>query len=205
MLSELKPALRLLLVLTLLTGVAYPLAMTGLAGYLFPFQAHGSLIELDGTLIGSAVVGQGFTRAGYFHPRPSMAGAGYDPRNSNGGNLSVTSKKQINLVTARATAERADYPAGTAPPVPIELVTASGSGLDPHLSPAAAHFQVPRVARERGLDESQLRMLVDILTEKRSYGMLGEPRINVLKLNLSVDELAKRTVRPEPAPAPVAR
>ena len=205
MLAELKPALRLLLVLTVLTGALYPLTVTGLARLLFPAEAKGSLFEDDsGTLIGSALVGQRFVSPGYFHSRPSAAGdKGYDATRSNASNLAVTSRKLIADIAARAAAYRAEYPAGTAPPVPVELVTSSASGLDPDLSPAAAFYQVPRLARERRLGEAELRTLVEALTEKRSFGILGEPRVNLLKLNLALDELAK-TLAPLPATIPPA-
>jgi K+-transporting ATPase ATPase C chain len=158
----------------------------------FPFQADGSLIELDGKVIGSALIGQRFTQPGSFHGRPSAAGTdGYDMTASGGTNLSATSKPLLADITARATAARADYPPGAAPPVPIDLVTSSGSGLDPDLSPAAALYQVPRVAHARGIDPDQLRMLIGLLVENRTLGVLGEPRVNLLKLNLAVNELSK--------------
>jgi len=211
MLAELKPALRLLLVLTLLTGALYPLTVTGLAHLLFPAEAKGSLIEGDdGKLLGSTLIGQRFVQPGYFHSRPSAAGdQGYDATQSGASNLPVTSRKLVADIAARAAAYRAEYrsdgPPGSAPPVPLELVTASGSGLDPHLSPAAALYQVPRVARERRLGEEEVRTLVEILVEKRGYGILGEPRVNLLKLNLALDEMAKTLAPlPIPAPAPVS-
>ncbi len=204
MLSELKPALRLLLVLTLLTGAVYPLAVTGAARLLFPAEAKGSLIEGDGgQLIGSALIGQRFVHPGYFHSRPSAAGeGGYDASQSNASNLSATSKRLIADITARAAAYRADYPAGAAPPVPLDLVTSSGSGLDPHISPAGAFYQVPRVARARRLGEGEVRTLVELLVEKRDYAILGEPRINLLKLNLALDELTLTLAPPPPPPPP---
>jgi K+-transporting ATPase ATPase C chain len=192
MLCELKRGLRLLLVMTVLTGLLYPLTVTGLSRLMFPAEAQGSLIDIDGTLLGSAVIGQSFTRPDYFQSRPSAAGsAGYDAAASGGTNLAATSKKLVADITARAAAARADYPADSAPPVPIDLVTSSGSGLDPHLSPAAALYQVPRIARLRRIDPDQLKTLIDLLTEQRSLGVLGEPRITVLKLNLALDELSK--------------
>ena len=205
MLAELKPSLRLLLVLTLLTGVLYPLTVTGLARLLFPDEATGSLLENeDGKLIGSALIGQRFTQPGYFHSRPSAAGAGgYDATQSGASNLPVTSKALVAGIVARAGVYRADYPAGTAPPVPLELVTASASGLDPDLSPAAALYQVPRIARVRRIGEEEVRTLVGLLTEKRAFGILGEPRVNLLKLNLALDEMAK-TLTPLPLPPPPA-
>ena len=207
MLSELKTALRLLLVLTVLTGVAYPLVVTGVAGLLYPGEAKGSLIEGDGgKLIGSALIGQRFVQPGYFHSRPSAAGErGYDATQSAASNLPVSSKRLVAEITARAAAYRAEYPAGKAPPVPLELVTASGSGLDPHISPAAAFYQVPRVARIRGLGEVELRTLVELLVEKRGAGFLGEPRVNLLKLNLALDELTATLAPPQiPASPPSA-
>ena len=178
--------------------------MTGLARLFFPAEAKGSLIEGDdGKLIGSTLIGQRFVAAGYFHSRPSAAGGqGYDASQSGASNLPVTSKKLVADIAARAAAYRTDYPAGSAPPVPVELVTASGSGLDPHLSPAAALYQVPRVARARRLGEEEVRTLVELLVEKRAFGILGEPRVNLLKLNLALDEMAK-TLAPLPAPAPI--
>ena len=193
MLSELKPSLRLLLVLLLLTGAVYPLAVTGLAQLLFPAEAKGSLIEDEsGKLIGSPLIGQRFVSPNYFHSRPSAAGtSGYDATQSGGSNLPITSSKLIAAIDARAAAYRADYPVGTALPVPQDLVTSSASGLDPHLSPAAALYQVPRVARARHLGEAELRALIAAMTEKRDLGFLGEPRVNLLLLNLALDELAK--------------
>ncbi len=192
MLSEFKPALRLLLVMAVLTGLLYPLAVTGLAQLLFPFQAHGSLIEDNsGRVIGSALVGQRFQKPGYFQSRPSAAGAdGYDATQSGASNLATTSKRLIADITARAEARRAD--AGPTPgPLPVDLVTASASGLDPDLSPAAAFYQIPRIAHVRGVSEEKLRILVGLLVEKRSYGILGEPRVNLLKLNLALDEMTR--------------
>ena len=207
MLSELKPALRLLLVLTVLTGAVYPLAVTALARLLFPDEATGSLLENEeGKPVGSKLIGQRFVSPGYFHSRPSAAGEqGYDASQSGATNLPTTSKALVADITGRAAAYRAEYsaagPAGTAPPVPLDLVTSSASGLDPHISPAGALYQVPRVARARRLGEEELRTLVELLTEKRAYGILGEPRVNLLKLNLALDELAK-TLAPPPPPPP---
>ena len=205
MLAELKPALRLLLVLTVLTGALDPLTVTGLARLLFPAEAKGSLIEGDdGKLLCSTLIGQRFVSPGYFHSRPSAAGdRGYDATQSGATNLPATSRKLVADIAARAAAYRADYPAGSAPPVPLDLVTSSGSGLDPHLSPAAALYQVPRVARVRRLGEQEVGTLVGLLVEKRSFGILGEPRVNLLKLNLALDELAK-TLAPLPATIPPA-
>lgn len=170
---------------TLLLGIIYPLVVTGLAQVLFPKQANGQLIEKNGTVIGSRILAQGFAGAGYFHPRPSFAGNGYDAANSNGSQLGPTNQKLIDRVKGDVTAAQADNP-GT--PVPIDLVTGSGSGLDPHITPAAAEFQLPRVAKERGASLEQLRALVSKHTEGRQWGLLGEPRVNVLELNLELDE-----------------
>jgi len=172
-------------VTTLLFGVVYPLAMTGLAQAIFPDKANGQLVERGGRVIGSRIVGQVFTSPGYFHGRPSAAGSGYDPTNSGGTNLGPTSKKLVDAVKAAVNVERRENPDV---PVPIDLVTSSASGLDPHLSPAAALFQVPRVARERGIGESDVRRLVESHVEGRQFGVLGEPRVNVLDVNLALDE-----------------
>lgn len=198
MLSELKPALRLLLVMTVLTGGLYPAAVTGLAWALFPFQAGGSLIEIDGKVVGSAVVGQRFARPDHFLSRPSAAGPeGYDATQSGATNLAVTSGRLVASISARAAALRAAAGIDPAKPIPIELVTSSASGLDPDLSPAAATYQSPRIAKLRGMDPEQIRILIGLLTERRTLGVLGEPRINLLKLNLALDEMGK-AARPAP-------
>jgi potassium-transporting ATPase KdpC subunit len=170
---------------TALVGVAYPLAVTGLAQALFPDKANGQLIVRNGRAIGSRIIGQAFSSPGYFRSRPSAAGAGYDAASSGGTNLGPTNKKLVDAVKAAVDAARIENPSS---PVPIDLVTASASGLDPHISPATALFQVPRVARERRISEDELRRLVTAHTEGRQFGFLGEPVVNVLPLNLALDD-----------------
>jgi len=173
-------------VTTVLLGVLYPLVVTGLTQALFPDRANGQLIYRDGRLVGSRLIGQPFSSPGYFRARPSAAGpAGYDAAASGGTNLGPTNAALVNAVRARAEAARQENPAV---PVPVDLVTSSASGLDPHISPAAAAFQVPRVARERGVAEAVLRQFVVEFTTPRDLGFFGEPRVNVLLLNLALDE-----------------
>ncbi len=171
-------------VTTLLLGAIYPLAMTGLAYAVFPHQARGSLIERDGTIVGSTLIGQSFTGPGYFHSRPSAAGSGYDAANSGGTNLGPTNHALIERVNQQVAAVQPENPAQV---VPIDLVTTSASGLDPHITPAAAEFQIPRVARERRMSEAAVRACVARHTERRQFGFLGEPRVNVLSVNLDLD------------------
>jgi K+-transporting ATPase ATPase C chain len=182
--KEIQIAIRFTLLTTILFGLAYPLAITGLSHWLFPHQATGSLILRDGKTVGSQLIGQTFTSDKYFHSRPSNAGDGYDAANSSGSNLAPTNHQLIDRVQGDVAKLRAENP-GT--PIPADLVTSSGSGLDPHISPASADFQVPRVARARGISSDTLRALVAKHIEARQFGLLGEPRVNVLELNLELD------------------
>jgi len=169
---------------TILLGVIYPLVITGLAQLLFHDKANGQIITRNGDAIGSRIIAQPFTSAKYFHPRPSAAGNGYDAANSGGTNLASTNQKLIDRVRADAATLHSENPSQ---PIPVDLLTTSASGLDPEISPAAAEFQIPRIARERGLSESALRDLVQKHTDQRDLGLLGEPRVNVLELNLALD------------------
>jgi K+-transporting ATPase ATPase C chain len=185
--EHLRPALSLLAAFSLLCGVAYPLAVTGLAQLAFPRQAGGSLIEQGGTVIGSELIGQGFSQPGYFHGRPSAAGAkGYDASASSGSNLGPSSKALQARIAASIAALKAENPGA---PVPAELVYASASGLDPDIAPATARFQIPRIAVARGLSALQLQALIDQHTRPRLIGLIGEPVVNVLALNRALDAL----------------
>jgi potassium-transporting ATPase KdpC subunit len=199
MLREIRPAIVVLVALTLITGLAYPLAMTGIANVIFPYRAQGSMIESDGKVVGSEFIGQVFTSDKYFHGRPSATTATdpndatktvpapYNAANSGGSNLGPSNKALIDRVQGDIDALKKENPTAA---VPIDLVTTSASGLDPHISPDAALFQVPRIAKVRNLPEDRVRQLVADQTEGRLFGLLGEPRVNVLKLNLALDHLA---------------
>lgn len=200
MIKHIRPAVMMIVLMTGLTGLAYPLAVTGLAGLIFPWQAGGSLIRRDGTVIGSALIGQSFTSARYFHGRPSAL-TGTDPRDpsrtiatpydaseSGGSNLAPTSKALIARMTADTAALQAENPGRK---VPVDLVTASASGLDPDITPAGALFQVPRVAQARGLPAAVVRRLVEAHITDRLFGLIGEPHVNVLRLNLALDALQR--------------
>jgi K+-transporting ATPase ATPase C chain len=201
MLKEIRPAIILVIALTVITGLVYPLAMTGIAGVVFPYQAQGSLVEKDGKVVGSALIGQVFATDKYFHGRPSATNtpdpkdatktvdAPYNAVNSMGSNLGPTSKALVDRVKGDLEKLKAENPSV---PVPQDLVTTSGSGLDPDISPEAALFQVPRVAKTRNMQEERVRQLVQEHTAGRFLGLLGEPRVNVLLLNLALDQVAAK-------------
>jgi K+-transporting ATPase ATPase C chain len=186
----LRPAIVLTVLLCLITGLVYPGVVTGLAQLLFPWQANGSLIERDGRVVGSALIGQPFTRPEYFHPRPSAAGAGYDAAASAGTNKGPTDLKLADTLIAGNVARVVEEDGAQRGRIPADMVTASASGLDPHISPANAELQVARVARARGLGEDSVRTVLRAHTEGRQFGFFGEPRVNVLLLNLALDSAA---------------
>ncbi len=187
-LSQIRAAILLLMALTLLTGLLYPLAVTGLARAIFPRQANGSLVRINGEARGSELIGQPFSDPKYFRGRPSVTAPAYNAVASGGSNLGPLNPALLDAVRKNIDSLRALDPQNGAP-IPVDLVTSSASGLDPHISVAAAFYQIPRVARNRGLPESRLRRLVDSCTEGRTFGILGEPRVNVLRLNMSLDIL----------------
>ena len=193
LIKQIYPAVAMTVVLTVLFGLVYPLVVTGLAQAIFPDKAAGSLIEKDGKVIGSRLIGQPFSGEGYFHSRPSAAGQGYDGVSSGGTNLGPTSKKLIEEQVGVAAKARREENPGL--PIPVDLVTSSASGLDPHITPAAAEFQLPRVARARQMSQDEVRRLVREHTEGRQFGVLGEARVNVLELNLVLDEVRAKPTR----------
>jgi K+-transporting ATPase ATPase C chain len=182
--ENLRIAILITLVTTILFGIIYPLGITALAQLLYPSQANGSLIQRNGQLVGSRLLGQTFSSPGYFRSRPSNAGSGYDASQSSGSNLGPTNHQLIDRVKSDVDKRHAENPGA---PIPVDLVTASASGLDPEISPAAAEFQIPRVARERGMTQADVRTLVSKHTLGRQFGFLGEPRVRVLELNLDLD------------------
>jgi len=180
-------AILMTIVTTVLLGIIYPLVVTGISQVLFHDKANGQLIVRDGTVVGSRIIGQPFSAPKYFHSRPSAAGNGYDAANSGGSNLGPTNQKLIDRVKQDTASAQGENPSA---PVPVDLVTTSASGLDPDITPAAAEFQIPRVARERGMTEQAVRQLIQKYTQSRQLGFLGEPRVNVLELNLKLDEIS---------------
>ena len=187
MFKEIAPAFRVTLVFTILTGLLYPGVVTGLSQVLFPGAANGSIVSVNGKAVGSSLIGQSFTKPEYFQPRPSAAGTGYDASISSGSNLGPTSQKLIGRVKASMDQFHQDNPGHTGP-IPADLLTASGSGLDPHISPASAEVQAARIAQARGISVEQVQQLIVAHTESRQFGFLGEPRVNVLESNLALDQ-----------------
>jgi K+-transporting ATPase ATPase C chain len=185
--QNLKIAILMTIVTTVLLGIIYPLVVTGFAQVLFHDKANGQILSPHGEAIGSRIIGQSFSGPAYLHSRPSAAGTGYDAANSGGTNLAPTNQKLIDRVNADVTRLQAENPGQ---PVPVDLVTTSASGLDPEITPAAADFQVPRIARQRGLGEEQVRQIIQRHTEGRQLGFLGEPRVNVLEVNLALDDVS---------------
>lgn len=189
MLKQLKVAFSMTIVTTILCGIIYPLAVTAAAKILFPGRASGSLVSANGKIIGSKLIGQSFSSPRYFHSRPSSAGNGYDPLASGGSNLGPTNRQLSDRIQADAAKLRTENPGA---PVPLDLLTASASGLDPDISPEAANFQVPRIAKARSISEPELRSLIQMHTLGRQFGIFGEPRVNVLELNLALDAIHSR-------------
>jgi len=206
MLKQLKPAVLMTLVLCVLTGVVYPGLVTGLARAFFPGQADGRLVTVNGRVVGSALIGQPFTRPEYFHPRPSAAGQGYDASASSGTNRGPTDAKLADTLIALRVDSTVTVDGGVKGKIPSDMVTASASGLDPDISPANAQLQVARVAKARGVDAAAVRALLDAHTQERQFGFLGEPRVNVLLLNIAIDSAfpmpsEPAATRPQPAPS----
>jgi K+-transporting ATPase ATPase C chain len=187
MIKELGPGFRLTLIFTILTGLLYPAVMTGVSELVFPKQANGSLVTVDGTVVGSSLIAQGFTKPEYFHPRPSAAGNGYDPTASGGSNLGPTSQALMTRLQASVVAFRKENPDFTGN-IPSDILTTSASGLDPHISPAAAEAQAARVAKARGVSQDEVEPLIAQFTQRPDWGFLGEPRVNVLLLNIALDQ-----------------
>jgi K+-transporting ATPase ATPase C chain len=187
MLKELGPGFRLMLVFTILTGLIYPAVMTGVSQLVFPKQANGSLVTVNGTVVGSSLIAQGFTKPEYFHPRPSAAGSGYDDTATGGSNLGPTSQALMTRLQASTVAFRKENPDFTGN-IPSDILTTSASGVDPHISPAAAEAQAARVAKARGVSQDQIAPVIAQFTQRPDWGFLGEPRVNVLLLNIALDQ-----------------
>jgi potassium-transporting ATPase KdpC subunit len=187
MIKELGPGFRLMVVFTILTGLIYPVVMTGVSQLIFPKQANGSLVTVNGNVVGSSLIAQGFTKPEYFHPRPSAAGNGFDATASSGSNLGPTSQALMTRLQASAVAFRKENPDFTGN-IPSDILTTSGSGLDPHISPAATEAQAARVAKARGVSQDQIEPLIAQFTQRPDWGFLGEPRVNVLLLNIALDQ-----------------